>query len=87
MGEKHCLHLFKISTALCGSWATDRNPEKLGCTYSIVAGSCDFERTHSSSLAGCLCYVTCTEHGKLIVELLPYAAYEQDGVVWGCRLG
>lgn len=65
MGEKHCLHLFKISSALCGSWATGRNPEKLGCTCSIVAGSCDFERAHSSSLAGCLCCVTCTKHVKL----------------------
>lgn len=68
-GETHCLHLFKISNALCGSWATGRNPEKLGCTCSIVAGSCDFERAHSSSLAGCLCYVTYTEHGKLLADL------------------
>lgn len=87
MGEKHCLHLFKISSALCGSWATGRNPEKLGCTCSIVAGSCDFERAHSSSLAGCLCYVTCTKHVKPWAELAAFAACSRGWVAWGCRLG
>lgn len=60
--RKKCLHLLKISTLrCCGSWATGRNSQKLGCTCSIVACSCViWVSAQRSMLAVCLCcYVCC----------------------------
>lgn len=60
--KKKCLHLFKISTVqCCGSWATGRNSQKLGCTCSIVSYSCViWGSAQRSLLAVCSsCYVFC----------------------------